>query len=187
MRGALAVLTPPGARANLWCRQRPKRESTVKPTTRIVRVAVVCAAAVVVTTALARTAPAAGKVATCTPGTKKIAGAPARTFCGPAKATVELNGKTVSYKGGSCSTSIGLFSLNIGTVVLGTVKGAPEYFGVTAKAKPGSQSRQTIAVVHAGASHAVIGTVTLKAGLRGGTFTGKAFGSKATISGSFTC
>ena len=159
----------------------------MKPPTKIVRVAVVCAAAVVVTTALARTAPAAGKIATCTPGTKKIGGAPARTFCGPAKATVTLNGKTVSYKGGICSTSIGLFTVNIGTVVLGTVKNAPEYFGVTAKAKPGSQSRQTIAVVHAGSSRAVIGTVTLKAGLKGGTFTGKAFGSKAVISGSFTC
>jgi hypothetical protein len=77
--------------------------------------------------------------------------------------------------------------VNIGTVVLGTVKNAPEYFGVTAKAKPGSQSRQTIAIVHAGASRAVIGTVTLKPGLRGGSFSGRAFGSKATISGSFTC
>ena len=81
----------------------------------------------------------------------------------------------------------GLFSANIGTVVLGTVKNAPEYFGVTAKAKAGTLSRQTIAVVHAGASHAVVGTVTLKPGLSGGTFTGRAFGSKATISGSFTC
>ncbi|MFL6013952.1 MAG: hypothetical protein ACJ74P_06630 [Gaiellaceae bacterium] len=159
----------------------------MKPTTKMLKVAVVCGAAVVVATALARTAPAAGKVATCTPGTKKIGGAPARTFCGPAKAAVKLNGKTISYKGGSCSTSIGLFSVNIGTVVLGTVESAPDYFGVTAKAKAGSQSRQTIAVVHAGASHGVIGTVTLKPGLRGGTFSGKAFGSKATISGSFTC
>ena len=160
----------------------------MKPTTNIVRVAVVCAAAVLLTTAFASAArAAAGKGATCTPGTKTIAGTSARTFCGPAKATVTLNGKTVSYKGGICSTSIGLFSVNIGTVVLGTVKNAPEYFGVTAKAKPGSQSRQTIAIVHTGASRGVIGTVTLKPGLRGGSFSGKAFGSKATISGSFTC
>lgn len=159
----------------------------MKPTMKIVKVALVCAAAFLLTTALARAAQAAGKAATCTPGTKTIGGASARTFCGPAKATVTLNGKTVSYNGGTCSTSIGLFSLNIGTVVLGTVKNAPEYVGVTAKAKAGSQSRQTIAVVHAGATRAVIGTVTLKPGLKGGTFTGKAFGSKAVISGSFSC
>jgi hypothetical protein len=153
----------------------------------IVKVAVACAAAVVLATALACGARAAGNGATCTPGTKTIAGAAARTFCGPSKATVTMNGKTVSYKGGICSTSIGLFSVNIGTVVLGTVKNAPEYFGVTAKAKSGSQARQTIAVVHAGARHAVIGTVTLKPGLKSGTFTGKEFGSKTTISGTFTC
>jgi hypothetical protein len=155
--------------------------------TNVVKVAVVCAAATLLAIPLASAARAAGKSATCTAGTKTIAGTSARTFCGPARATVTLNGKKVSYRGGNCSTSIGLFSVNIGTVVLGTVKNAPEYFGVTATAKPGSHTRQTIAVVHAGATRAVIGTVTLTAGLKGGIFSGKAFGSKATISGSFTC
>jgi hypothetical protein len=159
----------------------------VKPTTNIVKAAVVCAAAIFLAIPLASAARAAGERTTCTPGTKTIAGTSARTFCGPARATVTLNGKTVSYKGGSCSTSIGLFSVNIGTVVLGNVKNAPEYFGVTATAKPGSHTRQTIAVVHAGATRSVVGTVTLKPGLKGGTFTGRAFGSKATVSGSFTC
>jgi len=154
---------------------------------KIVKVAVVCAAAALLATAVAGGARAAGRVATCTPGTKAIAGVPARTFCGPAKATVTLNGKTVSYKGGSCSTSIGLFSVNIGTVVLGPVKNAPEYFGVTATAKPRSQARQTIALVHAAGHHAVIGSVTLKPGLKSGTFTGKEFGAKTSISGTFTC
>ena len=77
--------------------------------------------------------------------------------------------------------------MNVGTVVLGTVKGAPEYFGLTAKAKAGTQARQTVAVVHAGASRGITGTVTLKSGLSSGTFTGKVFGSSATISGSFSC
>ena len=164
-----------------------KRGSTVKPRMEIVRIAVVCATAVVLAAALACSATAAGNVTACTPGAKTIGGTSARTFCGPARATVTLNGKTVSYRGGSCSTSIGLFSLNIGTVVLGTVKNAPEYLGVTANAKPGSHSRQTIAVVHAGSTRALIGTVTLKPGLRGGTFSGKALGSKTVISGSFSC
>jgi hypothetical protein len=159
----------------------------VKPNTNIARLVVACVAAAVLATAFACTARAGAAAATCTPGTKTIGGAGARTFCGPAKATVTLNGKTVSYRGGSCSTSIGLFTVNIGTVVLGTVKNAPEYFGVTATAKPGSHARQTIAVVHAGSSRAVIGTVTLKPGLKGGTFTGRAFGSKSVISGSFSC
>ena len=153
----------------------------------IVRVAVVCAIAVAVASVLACAARAGGNVATCAPGVKTVDGASARTFCGPAKATVRLNGKTITYRGGSCSTSVGLFSLNLGTVVLSSVTNAPEYFGVTAKAKAGTQSRQTIAVVHAGKSQGVIGTVTLEPGLRSGSFSGKAFGSTATVSGSFSC
>jgi hypothetical protein len=125
--------------------------------------------------------------AACVPGVKKIKGVSARTFCGPARATVKMDGKTISYKGGECSKSIGLFAVNIGTVVLGNLKNKPEYLGVTAKAKAGVQSRQGIAVVHADKSQAIIGTVTIKAGLRGGTFSGKGFGSSRVISGSFTC
>jgi hypothetical protein len=147
-------------------------------------------AAVWTATILSATVSASGAVAgaaTCVPGVKAINGVSARTFCGPAKATVNVNGKTISYTGGACSTSIGLFTVNIGTAVLGSLKNAPEYLGVTAKAKAGTQSRQTIAVVHAGKSRAIIGTVTLRAGLTQGTFAGKTFGSTETISGSFTC
>jgi hypothetical protein len=141
-------------------------------------------------TILSATVLASGAVASttsCVPGVKAINGVSARTFCGPAKATVKMNGKTISYTNGACSTSIGLFTVNIGTVVLGTLENAPEYVGVTAKATVGTQSRQTIAVVHAGQRQAIIGVVTLRAGLRQGTFPGKAFGSTDLISGSFTC
>jgi hypothetical protein len=146
--------------------------------------------AVATATSLAATALASGSpqsAAACVPGVKKINGVSARTFCGPAKAAVKINGSTVSYKGGECSKSIGLFAVNIGTVVLGNLKNKPEYLGVTATAKPGVQTRQTIAVVHAGKSRSIIGTVTLKVGLKGGTFSGKVFGSSAVISGSFSC
>jgi hypothetical protein len=141
-------------------------------------------------TAPAATAVASGSpqsAAACVPGVKKINGVTARTFCGPAKATVKMNGKTISYSGGNCSKSLGLFAVNIGTVVLGTLRNKPEYFGVTAGAKPGVQTRQGVSVVHAGRSQAIIGTVTIKAGLKAGTFAGKVFGSSKTISGSFTC
>ena len=150
----------------------------------------IAALAAVSAALLSATVLASGAVAgatACIPGVKAINGVSARTFCGPAKATVKVNGKTISYTGGACSTNIGLFSVNIGTVALGTLKHAPEYLGVTAKAKAGTQSRQTIAVVHAGRTEAIIGTVTIKAGLKQGTFAGKVFGSPEAISGSFTC
>jgi hypothetical protein len=130
---------------------------------------------------------APGSAAACVPGIKKINGVSARTFCGPAKAMVKINGKAISFSGGECSKSVGLFSVNIGTVVLGEVKRKPEYFGLTATAKVGVQARQTIAVVHAGKSQAIVGTVTIKPGFKAGGFSGKVFGSSAVISGSFTC
>jgi hypothetical protein len=154
-----------------------------KRITLIVGLVAVCAGTTFATAAFASSQGAAA----CVPGVKKINGVSARTFCGPAKATVKMNGTTVSYKGGQCSKSAGLLAVNIGTVVLGNLKNKPQYLGVAANAKAGVQNRQTIAIVHAGKSKAIIGTVTIKAGLRAGTFSGKVFGSSAVISGSFTC
>jgi hypothetical protein len=178
----LAVLTSTEAQWILFGPVVERKGRTMKRT--------IAALAPVSAGLLCATVFASGAVAgatSCVPGVKAINGVSARTFCGPARATVKVNGKTISYTGGACSTSIGLLSVNIGTVVLGTLKNAPEYLGVTAKAKAGTQSRQTIAVVHAGQTEAIIGTVTIKAGLKQGTFAGKVFGSPETISGSFTC
>jgi hypothetical protein len=129
----------------------------------------------------------AQSAATCVAGVKKINGVPARTFCGPAKANVKIGATSVAYTQGSCSKSAAGFTINIGTVVIGNLKKKPEYFGITVPAKAGAQSNSGVAVVHAGKSYAVIGTVTLKAGLKAGTFSGKVFGSPQKISGSFTC
>ena len=151
----------------------------------IVGLVLVCATGALMTTVGASGAVKAG--AACVPGVKKINGVSARTFCGPAKATVKMNGKTFSYSGGECSKGAGLFAVNIGTIVLGKLKNKPEYFGVAAAAKAGVQPRQTVAVVHAGTSRSIIGTVAIKVGLKGGTFSGKVFGSSTDISGSFAC
>jgi hypothetical protein len=146
---------------------------------------------VVVCLAVAACAVAVGQAhaAGCVAGMKKVGGVSARTFCGPAKATVKIGGSTVAYKGGQCETSSAGWSLNIGTVVLGQSKTKPEYLGVSvSKAKPGSQPAVAVAVDHANKGYAVIGgTVTLKPGLHAGTFTGTAFGLSSKVSGSFSC
>ena len=124
----------------------------------------------------------------CVAGVKKINGVPARTFCGPARATVNLGATTVRYADGECSKSSFGWTINIGTVVIGNLKKKPEYFGITVTpAKAGSHAKSGPAVVHAGKSYAVLGNVTLKPGLKSGTFSGKVFGSPQRISGSFTC
>jgi hypothetical protein len=105
-----------------------------------------------------------------------------------AKATVHIGGKTVLFKGGKCEQTPAGWVIDIGTVVLGQSSKKPEYFGITAKAKPGTHANAAVAIDHANKGYAVTGnTVTLKPGLRSGTFTGTAFGTSGTISGSFSC
>jgi hypothetical protein len=143
--------------------------------------------AVAALAAAAFTSTTSAQATACVEGVKKINGVPARTFCGPAKATVKLGASTVSYAGGSCSKSSFGWTINIGTVVIGNLKKKPEYFGITVPAKAGAHSNSGPAIVHAGKSYAVLGTVTLKAGLKSGTFSGKVFGSPQRIAGSFSC
>jgi hypothetical protein len=149
--------------------------------TTLIAVAVAALAAAAFATTSAQSA------ATCVAGVKKINGVPARTFCGAAKANVKIGATSVAYVQGSCSKSAAGFTINIGTVVIGNLKKKPEYFGITVPAKAGTQANSGVAVVHASKSYAVIGTVTLKSGLKAGTFSGKVFGSPQKISGSFTC
>jgi hypothetical protein len=148
----------------------------------IIGVAVAALAAAALGTSSAQSA-----AASCVAGVKQLNGVPARTFCGPAKATVKLGSTSVAYKQGSCSRSAAGFTINIGTVVLGNLKKKPEYFGITVKATAGAHANSGVAVVHAGKSYAVLGTVTLKAGLKSGTFSGKVFGSPTKIAGTFSC
>jgi hypothetical protein len=147
----------------------------------IIGVAVAAVAAAAFGTTSAQSA------AACVAGVKKINSVPARTFCGPAKATVKLGSASVAYANGSCTKSTAGFTINIGTVVIGNLKKKPEYFGITVKATAGAHANSGVAVVHAGKSYSVLGNVTLKAGLKSGTFSGKVFGSPTKIAGSFSC
>jgi hypothetical protein len=147
----------------------------------IIGVAVAALAAAAFATSSAQSA------AACTAGVTKVGGAPARIFCGPAKATVKIGGSTVAYKQGACSRSSFGFTINIGTVVIGSAKMKPEYFGITVPAKAGARGNSAVAVVHSNKSYAVLGTVTLKPGLKSGTFSGKVFGSPTKLTGAFSC
>ena len=147
------------------------------------------ALAIAATFTIATSAFAARERTACTAGMTKVGGTPARTFCGPAKATVHIGSATVQFKGGQCETSSAGWSINIGTVVLGvTSKAKPEYFGIAGKAKTGKQTNAAVTFNHAGKGYAVTSnTVTLKPGLKSGTFSGTAFGTSSPITGSFTC
>jgi len=139
------------------------------------------------------------RAVSCTPGVHPYGGANARTFCGPAKATLVIGSKTIRYAGGNCERGAGYLSLNIGTVVLGTsTKPKPEYFGLLVGKAPivggtpathdGTYKPQALAADHAGKGYAILqSTVKLMGGRTRGTFTGKLLGTNAPVRGSFSC
>jgi hypothetical protein len=144
-------------------------------------------------------ATAADHRAGCTQGVHPYGGVNARTFCGPAKATVVLGGKTIHYAGGNCERGAAYLSLNIGTVVLGTTtKPKPEYLGLLVGKAPlvggtpathdGTYKPQALALDHAGKGYAILtASVKLTGGRTRGSFTGKVFGTNAPIQGTFAC
>lgn len=120
----------------------------------------------------------------CTPG-----GTPAtRTFCGPAKATLKDHGKAYFFKQGKCAVFGSTWSLNLGTIAI-TGKVKHKYLGITVfSKKPGTHSAAVSWQWPNGTNTSLErAKVTLKRGLKRGTFTGwnAKGGGKAT--GSFSC
>jgi hypothetical protein len=153
----------------------------------LVRAALVCGVAFA---ALSAVTHASARVA-CTPGVVKKGGVTYRTFCGPAHATIKYGGKTYSFKGGSCGiTSLG-WGLNIGTAALGNAKPKYDYFGVAVigKKKPGTYKHQTVAWSFSNGTRGALrgATVTLKSGLKSGSFVGTVMGAGGPASGTFSC
>ena len=142
----------------------------------------------------------------CTPGPTKIGGKDAMVFCGPAKATVKVGGKTYSFSAGTCATTSKYFYLNIGTEIFGVAKQKQPYFGVLAGQYPGSNpgtkpsprdgtyTGGLVVVRSQNKAYDLNGAgdknvkITLKKGRTAGTFMGSTFFAPHTkVTGSFTC
>jgi hypothetical protein len=142
---------------------------------------------------------------TCTSGMTTVSGHSARVFCGPAKATVHVAGKTIRFAGGNCERTGKSVVLQIGTVVLGAKSQKVPYFAVTigkylgaspgtpAAAKDGTYTGGLVVVRSRGKAWDLNGydksvKVTLKGNRSHGTFTGKTYFNPHTrVSGSFSC
>jgi hypothetical protein len=141
---------------------------------------------------------AGGSTAGCTPGMTKINGVSARVFCGPAKATVRLGGKTFTFSGGDCERTSDYLAVNIGTVLLGTAAHKPDYFGLdvgrilgtgTPARRDGTYKGSALAVDYGGKGYAVRAdqiSVTLSGNRSKGTFTASLL-LGGNVSGSFSC
>jgi hypothetical protein len=151
--------------------------------------------------ATALAAPARVARQACTPGITSVGGVTARTFCGPAKATADVGGKTLVFKGGSCERTSKYLSLQIGTVVLGqTKKKKPDYFGIDVGAYPGSTTKPAakdgkyvggvIAIEYQGKGYLLRGDtakITLAGGRSRGSFTASILFGSGSAGGTFSC
>lgn len=169
-----------------------------------VRAGIVIAALAVATAVSAGAAAAPTRVA-CTPGSSTIGGKSAMTFCGPAKATVKVGGKTYSFKDGACVKTSKYLNINIGTVVFGVAKQKQSYFsvligqypganpGTKAAPKDGTYGGGLVVVRYQGKAWDLNGfdkdvKVTLKKNRSAGTFTGSThFTPRIKVTGSFSC
>lgn len=152
--------------------------------------------------ALATAGGASSRQAGCTAHTFTSGDSSGMVFCGPAKATVKVAGKTSALSGGLCTKTSKYVNVNIGTLVLNGPKKKYSYFGLLvgqypgaaagAKASPkdGTFSGGLISLVWKGKSYSADTNVkiTLKKNRTAGTFSGVGhFTPNIKVSGSFSC
>lgn len=148
----------------------------------------------------------------CVPGVKAVPGGTSRTFCGTARASVNVNGKTLTFTGGRCDLYPKGLVVNIGTVVLGGAK-KKAYFGVLLGRNPGTGPKDPVVGKDGTYTKGLITMeapglkngvniynwptlkIVLKNGRRSGTFTASKPGREAfgvvvpamSVKGSFRC
>jgi len=155
---------------------------------------------------LAATAAAAPTRAACTAGPFTKGGASGVVFCGPAKATAKVGGKSYTFTSGSCVRTSRYLYLNLGTEVLSGPRGSYSYFGLLVGAYPGANPGTKAApkdgtyggglvtVRWKGKDSILNGAgdktvkITLEKGRTRGTFSGTTFiEPRVKVAGSFSC
>jgi hypothetical protein len=154
-----------------------------------VRPGLIALATAAVLAALALAGPTAARPA-CTPGTQSSGGVNYRTFCGPAKATLHIGGKTYTFTGGSCDNTSSAFTINIGTITLPPGKPKYRYFGITVfTGHDGTFQNQAVSWQFPNGAHNSLfhAKIVLQGGRKKGTFSGKTLADQKPGSGTFSC
>ena len=155
---------------------------------------------------LAASAAAAPTRTNCTAGQFTKGSASGVQFCGPAKATAKVGGKSYTFSSGTCVRTSKYFYVNLGTEVLTGPKGTTSYFGLLVGAYPGANPGTKAApkdgtyggglvtIRWKGKDSILNGAgdpnvkITLKKGRNAGTFAGMTFlPPKVKATGSFSC
>ena len=146
----------------------------------------------------AATAQGGARAVACKSGNISYQGVRARTYCGTASAVVKVGGRTLKYRGGSCTRTAVATELGIGTLILDSKqpKTLPRSFGISVgrifgvgKAAPrdGTYPSATLVFVDNGQQYASsTAAATLQGGRTRGSFTGRLFTGE-TFSGAFRC
>ena len=130
--------------------------------------------------------------APCTPAGKPvlIRKQSATVYCGPARATVRLNGRTMTFNGGTCVWTSNSFKVQLGTIFLFRNFARERGFEIRASGYPVARALIQVywdgAYYEAGTLHA---TARPNVSNTGGTFTGKTGrnGTGPSISGTISC
>jgi len=129
--------------------------------------------------------------AACSPGGKdvRISGRTAYVFCGPAKATVRLGGKSLAFRNGTCVWTSNSFKLELGTIFLFWRKPFPQQPGLAIRANGVPVARALVQVYWQGKLTTLSTTRTTArpdANRAGGTFEGRT-AAGARVTGTVTC
>jgi hypothetical protein len=140
-------------------------------------------------TALAWTAQAPAHPA-CSAAVRTTGGVTYRTFCGHARATLHIGGKTYVFSGGSCDSTSSAFTINIGTITLPPGKPKYRYFGITVfTTHDGPFQNQAVGWQFPGGKRGSLfhAKIVLKGRRTQGTFAGRTLADRIPGSGTFRC
>lgn len=146
--------------------------------------------------AAASTALAGGGLAAAPPcGVQQVGGAAVRTWCGPARATVTWAGKTLRITGGRCDltrvSGLAMFTVNVGRYTI--PRATPRFTSFSAGGsdlKPGTYPNWLISFQTPGRYWTLRPSttrVTIAAGARSGSFSGRLYEGGKVARGTWSC
>ena len=124
--------------------------------------------------------------AKCVPGVQVVGAQYVRVFCGPARATLVVAGRTYRFRSGECFRSKDFTKVNVGTY---TVSGAPlgRYIRIVGPSRDGTTRRGSVSWQLPGILDGTSGArLTLKDNGTRGSFSGRTRSGKP-VNGSFNC
>lgn len=124
-----------------------------------------------------------------------ISGVAAQVHCGPATATVTLNGKKIRFAGGTCEASGKSFDVYIGTFTDGQKKPKWKFFALATYTKPHGKRLVALAFHVPGEVYQILPSPKLVlSGTSRGRFSGRAYPmmhfnphKSVVIKGTFSC